>query len=110
MLDESKVMCLDAIEVGRRIRDARKRKKIKVIDLAMQIGLSTDQYARIESGKSVCGLNNIYLISQYLEVSVDYLLSGKEMAEEMPHVWNILNGKSKKDVERARKVLEAMFS
>ena len=109
MFNEEKILMLDAVEIGVRIREARKEKGIKSVDLAAQLGISADQYSRIETGKSSCNLKNLFLISQYLEVSSDYLLSGKKYFDAFPKIMAILNGKSERDIERAKRVLEAVF-
>lgn len=109
MLSEEEIMYLDAVEIGQRIRDVRKNKGIKSVDLAAQLGLSADQYCRIESGKSTCSIKNLHLLSQYLQVSADYLLFGKKNLDTLLKIVTILNGKSEREVERARRVLEAVF-
>ena len=65
-------------DMGKRIQDARKNKGFKAIDFADIIGIGKDQLSRIENGRVVCKLEYIYVIAQYLEISTDYLLYGKE--------------------------------
>ena len=65
-------------DMGKRIQDARKNKGFKAIDFADIIGIGKDQLSRIDNGRVVCKLEYIYVIAQYLEISTDYLLYGKE--------------------------------
>lgn len=103
------VKSLDAFALGQRIQEARICNGIKAIDLAELLELSKDQYSRIENGRSVCSTEKLYLISQYLNTSADYLLSGNK-PEEILHQLNVvLDGKSEKELERARRVLETVF-
>ena len=109
MLNEENILYLDGVVIGQRIREVRKNKGIKSVDLAVQLNLSADQYCRIESGKTTCSLKNLYLISQYLQVSTDYILFGKNNFDTLLRIVEILNGKSQKEVDRAKRVLEALF-
>ena len=65
-------------DMGKRIQEERKNKGFKAIDFADIIGIGKDQLSRIENGRVVCKLEYIYVIAQYLEISTDYLLYGKE--------------------------------
>ena len=109
MLNEENILYLDGVVIGQRIREVRKSKGIKSVDLAAQLNLSADQYCRIESGKSTCSLKNLYLISQYLQVSTDYILFGRKKYDTLLKIVEILNGKSEREVDKARRVLEALF-
>ena len=63
-------------EMGKRIKDKRKEKGFKAIDFADIIGIGKDQISRIENGKLPCKTEYLYIMSQVLEVSVDYLMFG----------------------------------
>ena len=65
-------------EMGKRIQDARKKKGYKAIDFADIIGIGKDQLSRIENGKVACKLEYLFVMAQYLEISTDYLIFGKE--------------------------------
>lgn len=97
-------------EIGQRIQEARLQKGIKAIDLALALGIGKDQYSRIENGRAICSTDKLYQISQYLEISIDYLLFGDKTSDMLLQINSILTAKSEKEVDRARRVLEAMFS
>ena len=69
-----------AIQIGQRIQSCRLEKAIKAIDLATAIGIGKDQLSRIENGRVVCTTENLFLIAQYLNVSFDFLLFGKDLS------------------------------
>lgn len=80
----------DAFSVGQRIQEKRIEKKIKAIDMANALEISKDQYSRIENGRSICSTEKLFQISQYLNVSSDYLLYGKEQKDLLSQINLIL--------------------
>lgn len=62
--------------MGKRIQDERRKKGFKAIDFADIIGIGKDQLSRIENGKVICKTEYLYVMSQILQVSVDYILFG----------------------------------
>ena len=68
--------------MGSRIREAREKKGIKQIELALQLAICKNQMYRIENGKVPCKTEYLYEISQVLDVSLDYLFFGKREDEE----------------------------
>lgn len=65
-------------DMGKRIQDARKKKGYKAIDFADIIGIGKDQLSRIETGRAACKIDYLFVTSQYLEVSCDFLMFGGE--------------------------------
>ena len=55
----------------------RKKKKMTQSDLAKEIGVSRVSVARWETGESYPSISILLQLSEFFEVSVDYLL-GKE--------------------------------
>ena len=73
--------------MGNRIREAREKKGIKQIELALQLAIGKNQMYRIENGKVPCKTEYLYEIAQVLDVSLDYLFFGKrEDAETSAYV------------------------
>lgn len=70
------------IEIGKRIKEKRKEKGYKAIDFADIIGVGKDQLSRIENGKLPCKTEYLFIMSQVLEVSVDYLMFGSNNEDE----------------------------
>lgn len=53
-------------------------KKIAAVDLAAVLDIQSNQMSRIENGRANCTVPQLYVISQILGCSVDYLLFGKQ--------------------------------
>lgn len=108
MLKDS-VKSLDNFAVGQRIQDARIKKEIKAVDMAVALDMSKDQYSRIENGRSVCSTQKLYQIAQYLEVSADYLLFGEEQTGIIAQISELLKNRNKNELETIKRVVEAIY-
>lgn len=75
MSEELKELSITAM--GRRIRVIRERKEITREKLAEQMDVSPAFISDVEYGNKGISIKNLYLLSQLLGVTVDYLLSGK---------------------------------
>lgn len=96
----------DPLSIGQRIQDIRLQKGIKALDMAVQVDLSKDQYSRIERGTSICKIATLHKIAQYLEVSSDYLLYGKEEERYIDQIRIYLKGMKEKEKDKLLKILE----
>lgn len=56
------------INIGKRIRNIRKAKKMTLEDLAFEIGMDYSFIARIETGKATASLETLYKISKGLKI------------------------------------------
>ena len=65
-------------QIGQRIQKLRIDKKIAAVDLAVVLDIHSNQMSRIENGRANCTVPQLYVISQILGCSVDYLLFGKQ--------------------------------
>ena len=108
MLKDS-VKDLDNFAVGQRIQDARIKKGIKAVDMAVALDMSKDKYSRIENGRSVCSTQKLYQIAQYLEVSADYLLFGEEQTGIIAQIYELLKNRNKNELETIKRVVEAIY-
>ena len=98
------------IQIGKRIKEARLKAGVGSAELAGFIMITPVQFSRIETGKSMCRLEHIYAISQYLDVSVDYLLFGKvETSEEEKEIMDLLEGRNVFQIRKAAAILRAFF-
>ena len=68
---------LDVKSMGRRIRVIRESKKITREELAEKMDISPAFISDVEYGNKGMSIKNLYLLSQLLGVSAEYLLSGK---------------------------------
>lgn len=62
------------LQIGQRIQKLRIDKKIAAVDLAAVLDIQSNQMSRIENGRANCTVPQLYVISQILGCSVDYLL------------------------------------
>lgn len=75
MSEELKELSITAM--GRRIRVIRERKEITREELAEKMDISPAFISDVEYGNKGMSIKNLYLLSQLLGVSAEYLLSGK---------------------------------
>lgn len=66
------------VEIGSKIRDIRKRKKITIAQMSEQIDLSKGFISNIENDNTSPSLNTLQAIANYLEVPLPYLLLEKK--------------------------------
>ena len=69
---------LDYIEMGRRIRKQREFLNLTREELAGQLEVSSKFIADIEYGEKGVSIKKLYLLTQVLDVSADYILAGEE--------------------------------
>lgn len=69
-------------ELGYRIRLSRENRGYTQESLAMLIGISASHMSNIETAKSKIGLISLVNIAKILNVSMDYLVTGKEPAQD----------------------------
>lgn len=68
--------------VGSRIRSLRQKKKYKVEELAEMVGISLKYLYQIECGKVCFSTEILFKLASSLEVTTDFLLSGKYVIVE----------------------------
>jgi transcriptional regulator with XRE-family HTH domain len=63
-------------EIGKRIQEARISKGLAGVDVAACLGIGKNQLSRIENGRANCTVPQLFILSQLLGCSVDFLLFG----------------------------------
>lgn len=66
------------MEIGSKIRDIRKRKKITIAQMSEKIGLSKGFISNIENDNTSPSLNTLQAIASFLDVPLPYLLLEKK--------------------------------
>lgn len=66
-------------DMGQRIQKARMKRGLSGADIGAYLDISTNQVSRIENGRAKCTLEHIFILTQLLECSADYLLFGIEL-------------------------------
>ena len=65
-------------DFGKRLQQLRKDKDMIQEDLAPELYISIEYLKKLETGKRRPSLDLLISISEYFDVSTDYLLTGKE--------------------------------
>ncbi len=76
---------INYIDLGQRIRKARKSKNINQRMLAEKLGISTQHCSHIETGKTHISLPLLVKIANELDSSLDELLASSLTAVNVPH-------------------------
>lgn len=63
-------------QIGQRIQKKRLEKHLSAADVASYLDVKPNQISRIENGRSSCTVQQLFVLTQLLECSADYLLSG----------------------------------
>ena len=107
---------LELEAMGRRIREAREKKGIKQIEIALQLAIGKNQMYRIESGQVPCKVEYLYEIAQVLDVSLDYLFFGSKDSETssendktVQEIVALCGGKDAGTLHKALCILRAFF-
>lgn len=78
--------------IGTRIKELRKIKNISQEELANELSVSRQTISKWESDIVSPDINNIEMLSNFFEVSTDYIINGKEnkTSHKQNNVWIIL--------------------
>ena len=80
-IDKSALRKLDLKEMGRRIRSKREYLGFSRENLAEALEVSPQFIADIEYGNKGVSIKRLYMLSQILQVSADYILAGERQDE-----------------------------
>ena len=61
-----------------RLKQIRKSKGISQLKLALDLNTTQNTISRYETGEREPGINELIKIADYFNVSIDYLITGKE--------------------------------
>ena len=75
---------IDLKQIGRRICERRQALGITQEKLAEQMDVSIQMISNMECGKKEVKISNLIKLSEILDVSSDYILTGKSVAENKP--------------------------
>lgn len=70
-------MGLDWFEVGSRISSQRNKLGLKQQDIYEAMSISQNHYSRIENGHVGISIEKLIQLSDILNISIDYILTGK---------------------------------
>lgn len=73
---------VDLAEIGRRIQLRRKQQGLTQEQLADRMNVSIQMISNLERGNKAIRIDNLINLSQILDVSTDYILTGKETQDD----------------------------
>ena len=96
-------MYYDIEKIGARLAELRKNRGMKQEELATELGIGTEVIGKLERGYRGTGVENYMILASFFNVSLDYLLIGKE--DKKTEVDRLLEGVSLEKKELALKIL-----
>lgn len=82
MILTSDVKKMDNWAIGQRIQEMRLKRNMTGADLAAYLDINTNQVSRIENGRAKCTLEHLFVLTQILDCSADFLLYGTESSSK----------------------------
>ena len=64
------------------LKEIRKKKNLNQQKVALDLNISREALSHYENGKREPSLNMLVIMSKYFNVSVDYLITGKEFIKK----------------------------
>ena len=71
-------MYYDIEKIGARVAKLRKNRGMKQEELANELGIGTEVIGKLERGYRGTGVENYMILANFFNVSLDYLIMGKE--------------------------------
>lgn len=92
-------------DIGKRIQSRRKQKGYTQEQLADMMNVSVQMISNLERGNKAIRIDNLVNLSKILDISTDYILTGKETVEDMTAVLSKFSHLSDRD----RRIVEALI-
>jgi len=101
-------------DVCERIRNLRIEKKLTVEQLAELIDMHPNSVSNIQNGKVGMSSETLYSIAQALDVSLDFLVTGREkenieIYDELHSIIELLNECKLKDLKKLEKMIRVFL-
>ena len=99
------------IKMGERIAKRRKSLKITQEELAERIGVSVPMISNLEQGKKAIRPENLIKVCSVLELSADYILTGKTADQsDYPAVLGGIDTLTENELALLRQLIDYMHS
>ena len=98
------MMETDLIAIGKRIQSRRKQQGYTQEQLAEMMNVSIQMVSNLERGNKAIRIDNLLNLSQILNISTDYILTGKATADDLQGLTSRVSQLSSKD----RKMIELL--
>ena len=73
---------VDLLGIGKRIQSRRKQQGLTQEQLAERMNVSIQMVSNLERGNKAIRIDNLIKLSQILDISTDYILTGKTTSED----------------------------
>ena len=94
----------DLNAIGRRIQSRRKQLTLTQEQLAEMMNVSIQMVSNLERGNKAIRIDNLIRLSEILDISTDYILTGKETTEDLDSLASRIAQLPQKD----RKMIELL--
>ncbi len=92
------------VEIGKRIQNRRKQLGYTQEQLAEKMNVSIQMVSNLERGIKAIRIDNLINLSRILEISTDYILTGKESARDISD----LSGRIERLPDGSRKMIQML--
>ncbi len=66
------------------LNEIRKKKGYSQLKVAMDLNMSRESLSHYENGKRSPDIETLIILSEYFDVSIDYIIRGKEFSPKYP--------------------------
>ncbi|MBQ6840077.1 MAG: helix-turn-helix transcriptional regulator [Oscillospiraceae bacterium] len=96
----------DLKEIGKRIQNRRKQQGYTQEQLAEMMNVSIQMISNLERGNKSIRIDNLINLCHILQVSTDYILTGKESAKNLSNLSQRMSQLSEKDQKMITMLIE----
>lgn len=88
---------IELIAIGKRIQNRRKQLGYTQEQLAEMMNVSVQMVSNLERGNKAIRIDNLINISQIMNISTDYILTGKQNQQDISNLSEQISSLSPKD-------------
>ena len=101
---------VDLVEIGKRIQGRRKQMGLTQEQLADKMDVSIQMVSNLERGNKSIRIENLIKLSEILNISTDYILTGKETTEDMQTLTEQMASLSQKERKMMKLLMDFCLS
>ena len=101
---------VDLVEIGKRIQMRRKQQGMTQEQLADKMDVSIQMVSNLERGNKSIRIENLIKLSEILNISTDYILTGKETTEDMQTLTEQMASLSQKERKMMKLLMDFCLS
>lgn len=97
---------VDLRSIGKRIQECRKKQGFTQEQLADQMNVSIQMVSNLERGNKAIRIDNLINLSRILDISTDYILTGKESKEDIQALASNITQLPERDRKMVKMLIE----